>query len=73
MITEYIEKKMATATYKILEDGRYFGNIPSVKGVWAEAKTRTDCEVELREVLEDWLILSTPNTSSDAHLRIPSY
>lgn len=57
MITEYIVKKLARARYKILKDGSYFGEIPGLRGVWASAKTLEECRVELREVLEDWLVL----------------
>jgi predicted RNase H-like HicB family nuclease len=57
MLTEYILKKLAQAKYKILADGMYFGEIPGLKGVWATEKTLEKCQRELREVLEDWLIL----------------
>ena len=57
MITEFIYKKLKTAKYKLLEDGSYFGEIPGLKGVWADAKTLEDCRTELQEVLEDWFLL----------------
>lgn len=57
MLSEYIEKKLKTARYKILKDGSYFGEIPGLKGVWANAKNLEDCREELQEVLEDWLLL----------------
>ena len=57
MISEYITKKLARARYKIMKDGSYFGEIPSLRGVWASAKTLEECRRELREVLEDWLVL----------------
>lgn len=57
MITEFINKKMNGAKYKILEDGVYFGEIPALKGVWASAKNLEDCRKELQGVLEDWLLL----------------
>lgn len=57
MLSEYIEKKLKTAKYKLLKDGSYFGEIPGLKGVWANAKNLEDCRKELREVLEDWLLL----------------
>jgi predicted RNase H-like HicB family nuclease len=58
MITQYIQKKMASAHYKILDDGTYFGEIPSIRGVWANSKTLEGCRLELNEVLEEWLLLS---------------
>ena len=48
---------MARARYKILDDGAYFGEIPGLQGVWANAKTLEECRRELQEVLEDWLIV----------------
>lgn len=56
-LTEYIEAAMARATYEILEDGVFCGNIPSCWGVVAFAKTLAECEKELRAVLEGWLLL----------------
>ena len=57
MLTEYIEKKLKIAKYKLLKDGSYFGEIPGLKGVWANAKNLEACRKELQEVLEDWLLL----------------
>lgn len=57
MLSEYIEKKLKTAKYKLLKDGSYFGEIPGLRGVWANARNLEDCRKELQEVLEDWLLL----------------
>jgi len=57
MLSEYIAKKLKTAKYKLLKDGSYFGEIPGLRGVWANAKNLEDCRKELQEVLEDWLLL----------------
>jgi len=57
MLTEFINKKLKEAQYKILKDRTYFGEIPGLKGVWASAKNLEDCRKELQEVLEDWLLL----------------
>ena len=57
MLSEYIEKKLKTARYKLLKDRSYFGVIPGLKGVWANAQNLEDCRQELKEVLEDWLLL----------------
>lgn len=45
------------AVYKKLNDGTWFGEIPGCNGVWANHINRTDCEKELKEVLDDWLAL----------------
>jgi len=57
MLTEFINKKLKEAEYKILKDRTYFSEIPGLKGVWASAKNLEDCRKELQEVLEDWLLL----------------
>jgi len=57
MLNEFIAKKMRDARYKLLKDGSYFGAVPGARGVWANAKNLEDCREELREVLEDWLLL----------------
>ena len=57
MLSEYIAKTLKRARYKLLKDGSYFGEIPGLKGVWANAKSLENCRKELQEVLEDWLLL----------------
>lgn len=57
MISEFVGKKLKEAKYKILKDGTYFGEVPSVKGIWASAGNLEDCRKELQEVLEDWMLL----------------
>ena len=57
MLTEYIQKKLRQAKYKLLEDGSYFGEIPGLKGVWANASALEDCRKQLQEVLEEWILL----------------
>lgn len=56
MISEFIEKKLRGAKYKILGNKTYFGEIPGFRGVWANAKNLEDCRQELREALEDWVL-----------------
>lgn len=57
MITEFIYKQLQKANYELLEDRTYYGEIPGLRGVWANAKKLEDCRKELQEVLEGWLIL----------------
>lgn len=56
-LSSYIEAALATARFKTLEDRTCFGEITGCKGVWANAKTAKLCKEELREVLEDWIVL----------------
>jgi len=57
MISDFLESKLNSASYKILRDKTYFGEIKGLRGVWANAKTLEACRGELQEVLEDWLVL----------------
>ena len=57
MLSEFIELKLKEAKYKLLKDKSYFGEISELKGVWASAKNLEDCRKQLREVLEDWILL----------------
>ncbi len=59
MIEEYIQAALEKATYEIINDEEpYFGKIPELNGVWASGKTLEECRENLREVLEEWIILS---------------
>ena len=59
MLTEYIQAAMRKARYEFLQnDERYYGEISGFEGVYASNKNLEDCREELRQVLEDWLLLS---------------
>ena len=66
MLNKFIDKKLKSAKYKLLKDRTYFGEIPGLKGVWANAKTKKACQKELREVLEEWILIKVRN-----HEKIP--
>lgn len=58
MLSNYIEAAMRKARYEILEDGEgFYGSIDGLQGVWANAETLESCRLELREVLEEWIML----------------
>ena len=69
MLTNYIQAAMRKAHYEILPVPRsedpdligngegYFGSIPDLQGVWANADTLEVCREELREVLEEWILI----------------
>ena len=65
MITAYINEAMRRAKYKILDDDTFFGEVPGLQGVWADADTLEECRQELQEVLEDWLILKLRDNDND--------
>lgn len=70
MLSEFISKKLSQAHYKLLKDGSYFGEISSVKGVWANAKNLENCRKELQEVLEEWLLLKIHDQEKVPGLRL---
>ena len=72
MLTDFIQKRLQGARYKILKDKTYFGEIPGVRGVWANAKTLETCRKELQEILEDWLVLSLKSDKNIPGFRFPS-
>ena len=56
-MSDYLDRALSQAEYDKLEDGTFFGRIPSCKGVVAFAATLRECEDELRSVLEDWVLV----------------
>lgn len=57
MLTKYISAAMRRATYEILPDGTFYGEIPGFQGVYANADALEASREELQEVLEGWIIL----------------
>lgn len=57
MLTNYIQSAMHQATYQLLEDGTFYGEIPGFQGVYANAERLEACRELLQEVLESWIIL----------------
>jgi predicted RNase H-like HicB family nuclease len=57
MLTSYIQAAMHRATYEILSDGTYYGEIPGLAGVYANEPSLEVCREQLQEVLEDWIVL----------------
>lgn len=58
MITEFIDLSMSKAKYELLEWWEWFyWEIQWFDWVWANAFTLEECRLELKEILEEWLIL----------------
>ncbi len=58
MLTAYTNAAMRKAHYEILPDNEgYYGKIEGLQGVWANADSLEACREELREVLEEWILL----------------
>jgi predicted RNase H-like HicB family nuclease len=67
MLTEYLEAAMRRANYEILpDDNTFYGEIPGFDGVYANSDNLETCRNELKEVLEEWLLLSI-----SCHLPLP--
>ena len=58
VLTAYINAAMNKAHYEILAEGEgYWGSIEALRGEWGQAGTLEGCRDELREVLEEWIVL----------------
>ena len=58
MLLEYIDNAMKRGRYEILKDDMsYYGEIPGFEGVFANAVDLEACRNQLREVLEEWILL----------------
>ena len=52
MLLEYVDAAMRKASYEILPNGSYYGEIAGFQGVYAIAASMETCREEFREVLE---------------------
>jgi predicted RNase H-like HicB family nuclease len=58
MLLEYIDTALKKARYEILRDnGAYYGSIKGFRGVYSNARDLETCRKELREVLEEWILI----------------
>ncbi len=57
MLNKYIESAMGKATYEILSDGTFYGEIAGFDSVYVNADTLEECRDDLKEVLEGWILL----------------
>src|SRR5215212_8776555 len=56
MLRAYIDA-LRRATYEILpDDSSYYGEVPGLAGVWANAATLEACRDELASALQDWVV-----------------
>jgi predicted RNase H-like HicB family nuclease len=67
MLTEYLEAAVRRANYEILpDDNTFYGDIPGFEGVFANGDNLETCRSQLKEVLEEWILLSISR-----HLPLP--
>ena len=63
MTVEYINEALKNAKYELINDEEpYYGEIPGINGVWATGKSLEECREQLKETLEEWLIVSYRNS-----------
>ncbi len=59
MLLEYIQTALECAHYEIIEDEEpFYGEVPSLAGVWATGKSLEECRRNLAEAIEDWVLFS---------------
>ncbi|MBW4660660.1 MAG: type II toxin-antitoxin system HicB family antitoxin [Drouetiella hepatica Uher 2000/2452] len=56
-MTTYIQAAMHQATYELLEDRTFYGEILPCPGVMTNAQTLEDCRELLQDALEGWILL----------------
>ncbi len=56
VLTEYLRSALALASYELLEDGTYSGEIEVCPGTIAFGSSLSECQRELRSALGDWLM-----------------
>lgn len=57
MLIAYIDAAMHKATYEILEDGTFYGEIADCPGVWSSGETLEACRDNVQDALQGWIIL----------------
>ncbi len=58
MLNEYITAVMSTAKFEVIEDKEpYYGEIPSLPGVWATGNSLEESKKVLLSALEEWIVL----------------
>ena len=58
MLTEYLDRAMDIATYKLQDSGSYYGEITACPGVWATGPSLEESRQSLRGALEDWVVIN---------------
>lgn len=58
MIMEYIQEAFRRARYEIIDnDEPFYGEVPELKGVWAQGKTLEECRENLADVIDGWILV----------------
>lgn len=59
MIVEYIQEALKRAKYELIDDKEepYYGEVPELKGVWAQGRTLEECRENLADVIDGWIFV----------------
>lgn len=73
MIQDFFKTFLAKASYEMIDEGkRFYGEIASLRGVWAVGKTLEECRENLLSALEGWFIFRLRNRLSIPSFKTPS-
>lgn len=65
IISQFIEAAMKQAEIEVLSDGKFYAEIPSCRGVWADGDSKEECLSTLQEVLEEWILFKLRDGDKD--------
>ncbi|MFA6432679.1 MAG: type II toxin-antitoxin system HicB family antitoxin [Candidatus Paceibacterota bacterium] len=73
MIQNYLTSNLNKATYELIDGGkRYYGEIKSLRGVWAVGKTLEECRSNLLTTIEGWLIVRLKKNLPIPNFKVPT-
>jgi hypothetical protein len=58
MLNDYVDRAMQHARYELLEDGTTSAKLMALKGSGRVELHRRNCTREVRETLEEWILLN---------------
>ena len=65
LIERWVSEAMRRAMFEQLPDETWYGEVPGVRGAWANESTQETAEKELRESLTGWVILKIEDRDRD--------
>jgi predicted RNase H-like HicB family nuclease len=65
LIAKYVDKAMLRAESKQYPDGDWYAEIPGFPGVWASQSSEAATLEELRETLQEWVLLKIEDRDRD--------
>jgi predicted RNase H-like HicB family nuclease len=73
MIQDFLTSNLNKARYEMIDDGKqFYGEIKSLRGVWAVGKTLEECRQNLMTTIEGWLIIRLKKNLPISRFKIPA-